>query len=353
MRPFTNQEHSASKRRRGFGIAIPALALSALTVAALAACEPAPGGGSTTTTTKPVTTTTRPVTTTTRPVTTTTTTPPDPKYVPGWNYVGGDEFDGTAVNTNLWKVYHNTYGDGNQELACLTPSNTTVAGGNLTIRSKKETVNCPWGKVRDYTSGFVGSREAGKYYPAYARFEMRAKVPHSQGLWPAFWLRHKNGASTAEVDIMEYFHASTPGKTSSVLHFPPRKNVSKVFTSFESPQSTPGWHTWTVEIEPVATGVQFKFFVDNTLVNSYIDTTHDWTSGVDLNQTWDVAINQAVGGNWTGDPDGTLGYLPQINKCAQGGTPPTNCKTTGINRVQWGTPSSTDFVVDYMRVYTR
>ena len=32
----------------------------------------------------------------------------------------------------------------------------------------------------------IGSREVGKYYAGYARFEIRAKVPHAQGLWPAF-----------------------------------------------------------------------------------------------------------------------------------------------------------------------
>ncbi|MCU1499139.1 MAG: hypothetical protein JWM47_3092, partial [Acidimicrobiales bacterium] len=126
----------------------------------------------------------------------------------GWTLVGGDEFNDTTVDPTKWKKYHNTYGDGNHEMACLTPGNVTEASGTLNITSKKEQLTCPSGAVRQYSSGFVGSREVGRYYPMFARFEMRAKLPHAQGIWPAFWLRHRDGGSPqAEVDIMESFHS--------------------------------------------------------------------------------------------------------------------------------------------------
>ncbi len=287
---------------------------------------------------------------TTTSSTTTTTVPDD-----AWTLVGGDEFDGTAVDTARWKPYHNTYGDGNHELACLTPANVVQGGGELTITARKETRTCPSGSVRDYTSGFLGSRETGTYYPMFGRFEMRAKVPHAQGLWPAFWLRHRNGASVAEVDVMEYFHASFPGKTYATLHLDGRKNLSKDNVAVESPQGPSGWHTWAVEISPAGadgTDVQFDFSMDGQRYHSYVDTQHDWASA-DPNATWDIAVNLAVGGDWIGDPDGTLGYLRGANRCAIGGTAPDGCITTGINRVDWTDPAATSYSVDYVRVFTR
>ena len=115
---------------------------------------------------------------------------------------------------------------------------------------------------------------------------------------------------------------------------------------------TSGWHNWAVEISPVATGVKFDFFVDGNLSLSYIDTQRQWASGSEAG-TWDMAINQAVGGNWGGDPDGVLGELPLVNRCSIGGTYPGGCRTTGINRVDWNTAADATYEVDWVRVYVR
>ena len=58
-------------------------------------------------------------------------------------------------------------------------------------------------------------------------------------------------------------------------------------------------------------------------------------------------MNLAVGGNWVGHPDDPLGYLRELGRCAQGGTPPDRCNSTGIRRVAF--PAT--YEVDYVRVY--
>ncbi|HRW38150.1 MAG TPA: glycoside hydrolase family 16 protein [Aquihabitans sp.] len=340
----------------------PTLAIRSLIVGAaivgLAACQPTPattqlptGPSSEATTTLPVnpenTTTTAPVTTTTQATTTTTTAVAGTR--PGWTLVGGDEFDGASLNTSKWKPYFNTYGDSNNELACLTPNNVSQSGGTVKITAKKQTVTCSAGTTEQYTSGFLGSRETGTYYPKYARFEMRAKLPHAQGLWPAFWLRHRNGAGTAEVDIMEYFHSQVPGKTTQTLHLDGRTNLSKKTTAFEAPTLSPGWHTWAVEILPDPNGVRFTFSLDDTAVHTYVDTQHNWASS-DPNATWDIALNLAVGGNWVGRPGDTTGYLRDLNRCSISGTAPGGCTTTGIRNVDW---AHSTYEIDYVRVYTK
>ena len=43
----------------------------------------------------------------------------------------------------------------------------------------------------------------------YGRFDIRTKLPHGQGIWPAIWMlptddRYGSWASNGEIDIMEY-----------------------------------------------------------------------------------------------------------------------------------------------------
>jgi beta-glucanase (GH16 family) len=261
-----------------------------------------------------------------------------------------DEFSGSSLNTSVWRPYHNTYGDGNKELPCLTPNNVGVSGGTLKIVARRQQITCPGGSVRQFTSGFLGTRETGTYFPRFGRYEIRAKLPHAQGLWPAFWLRHRDGASVAEVDIMEYFHSQVPGKTSQTLHLDQRYNISKKATFFESPTSNPGWHTWAVDIEPAANGaVKFSFLTDGKVVHTYTDTKADWSRRHAGKPLFDMAINMAVGGNWVGHPDDALGHLANLNRCAQGGTAPNGCRTDGIRRATF----PTTYEVDYVRVWER
>lgn len=266
-----------------------------------------------------------------------------------WILLYEEDFDSGTLDTSRWKPYHNTYGDGNHELACLTPGNVALAGGSLVISARREQLTCPNGSSREFSSGFIGSRETGSYYPLYGRYEIRARLPHGQGLWPAFWLRHRTGSSTAEVDVMEYFHSQRPGRTSQALHLPRtvRYNVAQAHSPFETPTTTPGWHTWAVEITPAADGaIRFTYFTDGVESLSYLDTNPTWATSAPPDASWDIAVNLAVGGNWVGHPDDPLGLLSDIERCAQQGTYPA-CSSEGIERAVF--PAL--YEVDWVRVY--
>ena len=273
---------------------------------------------------------------------------------PSGSVTWSDEFNGSTLDTDVWTPYYNTYGDGNNEMACLRPDNAQESGGTLRIVAQKESVTCPGNKARNYTSAFLGSREVGRYYPVYGRYEIRARLPHAQGLWPAFWLRHRNGAGVAEVDILEYFHSAHPGQSSGTLHLDGVHNVSQATVGFEpSSVTTSGWHTWAVEISPDPAGVRFEFFMDDQKYESYVDTKHAWLTTADPSSSWDIAVNMAVGGSWVGGPDDTLGYLRDVNRCSKGGSAPDGCDATGIRRANWADRAATTYEVDYVRVYTR
>lgn len=270
----------------------------------------------------------------------------------GYREIFKDDFDGTALNTAVWKPYYSTYGDGNKEEACLTPNNVSVSNGSLKIVSKREAITCPGQPPDQFSSAFLGTRENGVYFPKFARYEIRARLPHAQGLWPAFWLRHKNGSSIAEVDVMEYFHAQVPGKTTATIHLDNAINISKKTVAFESPTTNPGWHTWAVEMEPDPTDaskVRFTFSLNGKVYHTVTPAQKAWATAVDANKMFDIALNTAVGGNNIGHPDDNLGWSRYLNFCLKPykGTPP--CDPTNILRAQF--PAT--YEIDYVRVLVK
>ena len=232
-------------------------------------------------------------------------------------------------------------------MQCSTPNNILISDGTLKITAKSESIACKNYGTYKYTSGFLGSREASKYYPLFGTFEMRAKLPHGHATWPAFWLRHRNGSTAtngAEIDIMEYFHAQVPGKTTSTLHLAGKSNVFKKTSFFENPTRTPGWHTWSVSISPATNGVKFQFLLDGKDAGSYLDTNSSkWATSAPADATWDIAVNMAVGGNWNGTPGKPIGLLGN-GTCAQGGTAPNNCSTNNILQSSFPATYEVDYV---------
>ncbi len=275
-----------------------------------------------------------------------------------WKVYWQDDFNGASVDTVRWKPYYSDYGSGNNEYQCHVPRNASVGNGTIKITTKQETVDCPKGSGtvrKDYTSAFLGSRETGSYYPLYGKYEMRARLPHGQGLWPGFWLRHRNGASTAEVDVVELFHNQAPGKVTQTLHFPNSigSNTTKKSPPFETAiKGTGGWHTFGVEILPANNNsIKFTFFVDGNQTLTYTNTqTSSWINSVDKSAAWDIALNVSAGGRYVGDPLKDLGYLPNLNKCSLSYSAPTNgpssCPTAGIHLA--ALPSVME--VDWVRV---
>lgn len=294
---------------------------------------------------------------TTTPDTTMTTRPDHP-----WTLYWADEFNSSAVDPASWRVHDDAFGDGDPaSLHCLTPANVRLARGSLLLTARKQVVSCPGGKTRDYTSGMIDGRGAGRYFPLYGRYEIRARLPHGQGLWPGLWLRHRDGASTAEVDIAEIFHSRMPGQVLQSLHFPKTAgtNVTQKVSDLEPPVPGRGqWHTYAVDIEPETPGsddaVRFTFRVDGAVTLTYVNTdAASWTGG-DQSATWDIAANLFVGGTWVGDPDRDLGYLPangglcSLTLTAPELGAPANCPTDGIWFANW---NDAVMQIDYVRVY--
>src|SRR5580692_11467544 len=122
-----------------------------------------------------------------------------------------DEFDGpngSGINVSKWVAETGGNGWGNRELEYYTSrtQNAYLQDGNLVIKAVQEKFIGPDGVTRDYTSARLKTQS--KFSQTYGRFETRIKIPHGQGIWPAFWMLgddiSKPGWPTrGEIDIME------------------------------------------------------------------------------------------------------------------------------------------------------
>lgn len=255
--------------------------------------------------------------------------PTDDATPAGWTLGWHDEFDGTALDATRWGAANlSTFGDGNNELACLMSDNVAVAGGALTISAERAAtpVTCgshdsrfPGGRA--YTSGMVQTKTSWQY----GRFEVRARIPTaagtSKGLWPGFWMRPAGGG-TGELDILEAIGSGSGGtewnKIHQTIHYDyVGTHPKQPFTATTAFAPSAGFHTYAAEWEPGA----IRWYVDGALTYTRTTATTPWLDEA-FSKPFFIRLNLAVGGSWPGSPDA-------------------------------GTAFPGDFTVDWVRVYHR
>jgi beta-glucanase (GH16 family) len=88
----------------------------------------------------------------------------------GYSLVWQDEFNGTALNENIWNIEVSGSGGGNQELQYYRRENVSVANGNLVLTAKRENYQ---GKA--FTSGRINSNQ--KEPSSMASCRLRSSSP--------------------------------------------------------------------------------------------------------------------------------------------------------------------------------
>ena len=119
-----------------------------------------------------------------------------------YKLVFSDDFDGNALNTNLWHV-HNA--PGVRKGGYWSLDQASVENGNLVIRTQYK-------EDGEFGSGWYtcGLETHGTYEHKYGYYECRCILPKGQGMWSAFWLMNPNvnklnghAREGAELDIFE------------------------------------------------------------------------------------------------------------------------------------------------------
>jgi beta-glucanase (GH16 family) len=227
----------------------------------------------------------------------------------GYDVAWYDEFDGGSLNTALWTVSNTNVTTNNSQQDYL-PSQVSVSGGSLRILSE----NIP-SRGRPYRSGLVQS----KTYQQEGRWDIRAKLPTSTGMWPAIWLLSDTNTtpwpSGGEIDIMEN-RGDEPNEVSAAFHY--GENGGGVFRhEFVDRGQTAvhdgvlqnyhsSFHTYSVEW-------------DSNQLRFYVDDVHYWTVRDENVENFisseagpmRLILNTAIGGNYLTNPNSSTVW-PQV-----------------------------------------
>jgi beta-glucanase (GH16 family) len=214
--------------------------------------------------------------------------------VPGWTLVWNDEFSGTAVDLKKWGYEVNGNGGGNNELQYYTsrPENSFIDSGKLVIQANKETYS-----GKSYTSARMRTLFKGDWL--YGRFDIRAKLPYGQGIWPAIWMlpsdwEYGGWPTSGEIDIMELLGHETSKVYGTIHYGSDVQHHLQKGGSYSLSQGTfaGSYHTFSV----VWDSTSFTWYVEGIqYYMTYMMSPFD--------RRFHMLLNVAVGGNWPGSPD--------------------------------------------------
>ena len=208
---------------------------------------------------------------------------------PTWELVWSDEFDGPTVDRAKWYV-ENAALDKNNEGQYYDPEEVFTRDGTLVLRSRKRTKG-----DRLFTSGLVETK--GTFSQTYGWFEVRAKLPKGQGIWPAHWMMPADNSWPPEIDIMELI-GHDPTTIHMTHHYGKWPDTRLAGNSFTGPDFSQDFHVFSVQWEPDA----IRWYVDSQERSVQTENIPD----VPMR----IILNTAVGGDWPGYPDETT-IFPQ------------------------------------------
>ncbi|WP_165830546.1 family 16 glycosylhydrolase [Phenylobacterium soli] len=151
----------------------------------------------------------------------------------------------------------------------------------------------------NYTSGFMTT--ASSFQQTYGYFEISAKIPAGQGLWPAFWLMPTDGSTLPELDVMEVL-GQTPTTLVMSVHTQ-AAGYPQLFSQWATglPDLSQSFHRFGVDWEPD----KITYYLDGKPL-------YQLATPADLNKPMYMIANLAVGGNWPGSPDWSTHFPAQF-----------------------------------------
>jgi beta-glucanase (GH16 family) len=249
--------------------------------------------------------------------------------IPSGTLVWSDEFTNSTnanaqPNPAVWTYDTGNGGWGNDELedycgwnssvspcSASTPNAYVGTDGYLHIEAEQPAAGV-------YTSARL--KTEGLFSFQYGRFEVRAQLPESQGMWPAAWLMGDNIASVnwpacGEMDVLERIDAAgTPDWNQGSIHGTgfTGSNLGTRF-NFPAGQTASGWHTYGM----IWSKGSVAYYVDNP-AQPYVTYTPSSLNGLSV-AVWPfdtganfLILNLAVGGSWPGSPNSSTTFPAEM-----------------------------------------
>ena len=161
----------------------------------------------------------------------------------------------------------------------------TVSDGMLTITARKTD--------KGWQSGLLASTDpkGNGFKQRYGYFEMRARFPAGEGVWPGFWLVSRGDVKSVEVDVVEHY-GHFPGRYTASLHIWDRKD----------PKLTKTFHQWV----PVTAGALSSDFhtygvaVAPDVIRYFLDRKEVWSMPTpkELTLPFTILLDLGLGAGW-------------------------------------------------------
>ncbi|HBX71285.1 MAG TPA: glycosyl hydrolase family 16 [Chloroflexi bacterium] len=223
---------------------------------------------------------------------------------PAWTLIWSDEFeqpDGSSPSPQNWVHATGGSGWGNGELQFYTNDikNAYIENNMLVMKVINEEY-----MGRNYTSARLNTLTLAQF--TYGRIEVRAKLPTTQGIWPAIWMLPAIGSSpvNGEIDIMELI-GKEPFRVYGTLHYGnPYENQGSWFDLPESATFDQDFHVFSIEWEEN----EIRWYVDGQMyykANQWFTSQANSPYPAPFDKPFYILLNVAVGGVWAGAPDDT------------------------------------------------
>ncbi len=272
---------------------------------------------------------------------------------PYWQLIWSDEFEGKVIDRSKWdfdlgngfyaydtKQWVNGWGNNELQYYTNAPENAFIKDGMLHLRVMKESfMGCGYTSARLKTRDRFGNSLFSK---TYGRYEFRAKLPASKGIWPAIWMLPQNDsygvwAASGEIDIVEV-DGQTPNQLRNTIHFGSRWPVNAfVRKDYNLPvnQRVTDFHVYALEWEPG----EIRSYIDGQLL-----ATHNfwWSSSKKVDVRGVLPSNENELNRWPAPFDQAFYII--MNIAVEGRFPNDPDETTVL---------PADMVVDYVRVYDK
>ncbi len=230
-----------------------------------------------------------------------------------------DEFNqppGTGPDPAKWTHDLGATGWGNAELEEYTDTreNSFVVADPAATDGKALVIRAVRTATGGYTSARIKTQE--KFAATYGRIEARMKLPHGQGVWPAFWMLGESIATIewpacGEIDIMEV-PGHEPGKLHGTLHGPgyfAKTGLTKFTTLPPGETLGDAYHVFAVEWRQG----KIDWLLDGRIFHSCTPASlPPGTKWVFDEAPFFLLLNLAIGGHWPGYPDATTKFPQEL-----------------------------------------
>ena len=172
----------------------------------------------------------------------------------GWELVWADEFNYEGLPDKTKWGYEEGFvrNHESQYYTRARPENAWVENGMLVIECRKEHFQPANHAEVEYTSASLITRNKMSFQ--YGRIEVRAKIPHGKGAWPAIWTLGTNESKVGwprcgEIDIMESV-GKDPDHIHGTMHYAVAGKHESDGGKIETEKPSAGFHIYAIEWYP-------------------------------------------------------------------------------------------------------